>query len=71
MVVHTGLPGQPRKRVDVTFLKEAMAPHCNITLTKLAGAMGIHCNTLCYYMHTYGITCEFSTLSDRDLDMLV
>ncbi|KAF8998158.1 hypothetical protein BDQ17DRAFT_1178544, partial [Cyathus striatus] len=37
----------------------------------LAKALGIHRNTLRYYMSAYGVSRQFSTLSDIDLDALV
>ena len=70
-ILRTGKRGRPRKVIDLDFLREAMSTKRRISLTKLAGAMGIHCHTLRYYMRLHGVSNRFSTISNHDLDLLV
>ncbi|KAL4064717.1 hypothetical protein V8B97DRAFT_2025994 [Scleroderma yunnanense] len=50
--VHTSLCGQPKKVIDVNFLKEAMSSSQQITCMELACILGVHRNTLhCYMQH--------------------
>ena len=70
-VIHTGLPGRPRKVVNLAYLQEAMSPHRAIPIAKLAKVLKIHPETLKHEMKRHGVTREFAALSDRDLDRLV
>lgn len=71
IIERTGKRGQPRKRINVEFLREAMNPTRRITLTALAKAIGVHRHTLRAYLKLHNVDRKFSQLSDQDLDILV
>jgi hypothetical protein len=68
---HTGKRGQPRKDVNVEFLVEAMSSRRQISISKLALALGIHRNTLSARLKEAGVLRKFSALHKSDLDKLV
>lgn len=70
-VVYTGLRGRPRKVVDFDYLKEAMSEQRNISVAALAKILKIHPNTLHHYMGIYGLSKEFSDLTDDEIDTLM
>lgn len=70
-IQHTGKRGRPRKLVNLEYLREAMAPHRNISVTKLAALLKMDRHTLLYYIKIYGLQRKFSDLSNADLDVLV
>lgn len=70
-VVRTGNPGRPRKRLNPYFLAEAMKPQRNITVSRLAREIGIHRHTLKTYMVANGVSCQFHTMDDNQLDQVV
>ena len=63
--------GRPQKVVNKAYLEEAAHPSRNISKTKLARALGIHRNTLKKKLDESGISFEYSSIEDVDLDTLV
>ncbi|KAG8941941.1 hypothetical protein FRC03_003832 [Tulasnella sp. 419] len=69
--IYSGKPGRPRKVIDLQFLKETFADHCNISINRLAKELKVHPNTLASYMKLYGVSRSFSQISKQDLDQLI
>ncbi|KAF7288225.1 Integrase catalytic domain-containing protein [Mycena chlorophos] len=67
----SGKRGRPRKMISKEWLTAAVAPGRRITLSKLAELAGVHRHTLRAYLKQYGVYERFTSLSDRDLDLLV
>jgi hypothetical protein len=59
------------KTVNRDFLKEAMSPKRNISLSALARKIKVHRNTLRQKMKHYGISKKFDDISDAELDLCV
>lgn len=67
----SGKRGRPRKIIDATFVREAMRPGRNISLTKLASTIGVDQKTLRKCMKENAIERKFAEVEDEDLDRLV
>jgi hypothetical protein len=67
----TGQPGRPRKVIDAEFLQEVSTTYRHIKLTELAKVLGLHRNTLHRYLKEAGVSREFSTISNANLDELL
>ena len=64
--------GRPQKRVNREFLSKAFGPGRNISISKVAEAIGINRKTLRKEMKIHGIAqAPFASISDEDLDSLV
>jgi len=63
--------GCPRKTIHEEYLREALHPSRNIPRTKLAKALKVHRNTLKRRIDDLGIRCDYSTIEDPDLDLLI
>lgn len=64
--------GRPQKTISREFLSEAFRPGRNISLSKVAEAIGVDRKTLSAQMKIQGIVqTPFSTISDENLDVLV
>lgn len=71
-VERDGGRGRPRKVISEAFLKEVFRPGRNISIPKLASALGVHRNTVRMYMDKYGIKRQkFSTIADDSLDEII
>lgn len=70
-VEQTGKRGRPRKHINLEFLEDAMDSKRNISISKLAKSVGVHRNTLRYYLKFHNVDTKFSSVSDKDLDLLV
>ena len=68
---HSGRHGRPCKIVNLDFLQDALNPKRRIALETLANKLGMHRNTLRYKLKALGVDTKFSSLPDKDLDILV
>ena len=68
---HRSRRGRPCKVVNEAYLQEATHPSRNIPKTKLAKVLGVHRNTLKKRIDELGVDCEYSAITDADLDSLV
>ena len=69
-VLQTGRPGRPWKILNIDYIKEATSSYHQIKLTELADLMKVHQNTLKLYMKRHNVECQYSALSNADLDIL-
>lgn len=69
--MHTGNAGRPEKNIDSAFLAEALSAKRNISLKALAKSLRIHRNTLRQKIKACGLSKEFNSLSNADLDTLI
>ncbi|KAF5340537.1 hypothetical protein D9758_015819 [Tetrapyrgos nigripes] len=70
-IVHTGQRGPPRKMLDPNFLRKAMDPKHQISLTTLAKTLGVSRQTLYSRLRENNIDYSYTRLSDPELDNLV
>ena len=64
--------GRPQKNINRAFLSEVFRPGRNISISKVAEAVGIDRKTLRKQMKIQGVAqTPFSAISDEDLDSLV
>jgi predicted transcriptional regulator len=70
-VLHTGLPGRPRKDVSADVLQEAMRPGRKIKISHLAAKLHIDRKTLRNNLKRQGIDYGFTEITDDELDALV
>jgi hypothetical protein len=70
-IQRTGKRGRLKKIIDTDFLKEAMKPTRNISISKLASILNVSRETLRAYMKQNGLERRFDEISDEDLDRLV
>ncbi|OBZ70899.1 hypothetical protein A0H81_09541, partial [Grifola frondosa] len=71
VVRQTGHRGRPRKLINQTYLEEIMSPTRNISLSKLAKVLGTHRHTIHRNLKTYGLTRDYSAISNDELDLIV
>ena len=71
VIEHHSQRGHPHKVIDIEYLQEALHPSRNISRTKLAKVLGIHRKTLKRRIDDIGISCDYSTIRDLDLDSLI
>lgn len=64
-------PGRPKKHVNPEFLRDAMNPRRNISLSKLARRLKISRDTLRSELKKHAIGTKFSAIPDSDLDTIV
>ncbi|KAK6961870.1 hypothetical protein R3P38DRAFT_2592985 [Favolaschia claudopus] len=67
----TGKRGRPSKALNLDFIAEAIRPERQIKLVELAALLGVHRSTLDRVMKKHGLSREYCSLSNRDLDELV
>jgi hypothetical protein len=67
-VQYSRRPGRPRKVPNPILLQNATAPESSIPQTQLANDLGLHRNTLRTYLQEYGISTEYTTLTDDQVD---
>lgn len=67
----SGGPGRPRKKIALSYLREAFSEHRRITVTRVAETLGIHRNTLAIYMKLHGVSSNFTGMSDDDIDKMM
>ena len=70
-IEHRHQRGRPRKVTNEEYLREALDPSRNLPRTKFAKALGVHRNTLKRRIDDLGICCDYSTIGDAELDLLV
>jgi hypothetical protein len=70
-VEHNARRGRPRKQINLEFLQDVMDSKRNISISKLAKAVGVHRNTLRYYLKFHDVDTKFSSISDKNLDLLI
>lgn len=67
----TGQRGRPLKVIDEAYLRAALGPDMNLTISGIARALGCTRKTVKKNMELYGITQEFSTITEDQLDAAV
>jgi hypothetical protein len=67
-VQYTGRPGRPRKVPNPNLLQNATAPASSIPQTELANDLGLHRHTLRNYLQDYGISTQYTTLTNDEVD---
>lgn len=68
----TGRSGRPSKVIDSAYLREAMAPGRNISLSLLARSLGMHRHTVRRNLLRHGLSRnKHSNISDTNLDQIV
>ena len=70
-IVRTGQRGQPRKVIDIAFLRNAASSSRRIPITELASVTHVHRNTLRAQLKQCGLDQRYSTISDNELDQLI
>lgn len=70
-LLHTGKRGRPRKIIADSLLRDAFAPHRNISVPKLAKVLRINRNTINKARKALGIRRDFSQWTDEELDSVV
>jgi len=63
--------GRPKKIINPDLLREAIAPERNISIAELQRNIGVSAKTIRRRMDENGITREYSTISNSDLDLIV
>lgn len=63
--------GRPRKHIDPTFLRDAMAAGRGIKVSELAPLIGVHRNTLSAHLKREGLQPRYSSMNDLELEGLV
>ncbi|KAF5357480.1 hypothetical protein D9758_012525 [Tetrapyrgos nigripes] len=69
--VRTGKRGRPRKFIDPSYLRKALAPKRRINVSELARTLKVSRQTLTSYLKRHNIDYKFSNISNDQLDQLV
>lgn len=71
VTVRTGRRGRPRKAINETYLRNALASDRMISIAELARMLGVSRQLVYRYMKTYGIKREYSEITDGQLDAIL
>lgn len=63
--------GRPRKHIDKTWLADAVSPSHNLSISKVAQALGLHRETVRFYIDEHGLDHTYSNIPDDELDGLL
>lgn len=69
--IQTGKRGRPRKWINPRFLRMALSVSNNISITALAEAIHVSRKTVYRYMKLFGISRQYSPLTDGQIDVLL
>lgn len=70
-VVRSGQQGRPRKFIDPTYLREALASDRMISITELARILNLSRSTVYRYMRIFRINRSYAGITDAQLDHIL